>query len=142
MYKIHSILCRLDSEDSWISLLVSWILSTDLLRYCQKHWSASLDWLLSSSFLSQPCWIWILRIACTCYARLGRGRGPTCRDLVGVLARSIAILPAAVSKGELSTAMPSSGGSYVYIERTYGPLMGTVTGIGLWGASMLKKHSH
>ena len=43
-----------------------------------------------------------------------------------------------VSKGELSTAMPSSGGSYVYIERTFGPLVGTIAGAGLWGASMLK----
>ena len=41
------------------------------------------------------------------------------------------VLPAAVSKSELSTAMPTSGGTYIYIERTFGPLAGTVAGIGL-----------
>ncbi|HIA01737.1 MAG TPA: amino acid permease, partial [Myxococcales bacterium] len=33
----------------------------------------------------------------------------------------VCVLPAALSKAELSTAMPTSGGSYVYIERTFGP---------------------
>ena len=69
---------------------------------------------------------------------LGGGEVPLAGIWLAYLLAAIAILPAAVSKGELSTAMPSSGGSYVYIERTYGPLMGTVSGIGLWGASMLK----
>ena len=54
------------------------------------------------------------------------------------LIAALAIMPAACSKGELSTAMPSSGGSYVYIERTFGPMVGTIAGIGLWSASMLK----
>ena len=30
------------------------------------------------------------------------------------------VLPAAISKAELASGMPSSGGSYVYLERTYG----------------------
>ena len=69
---------------------------------------------------------------------MGGGTAPVAGIWLAYLLAAIAILPAAVSKGELSTAMPSSGGSYVYIERTYGPLLGTVSGIGLWGASMLK----
>ena len=69
---------------------------------------------------------------------MGGGTTPLAGIWLAYLLAAIAILPAAVSKGELSTAMPSSGGSYVYIERTYGPLLGTVSGIGLWGASMLK----
>ena len=69
---------------------------------------------------------------------MGGGTAPLAGIWLAYLLAAIAILPAAVSKGELSTAMPSSGGSYVYIERTYGPLLGTVSGIGLWGASMLK----
>ena len=96
-------------------------------------------WHLSSSFLSQPCWdldsSYCLHLSCSTWAE---GEVPLAGIWLAYLLAAIAILPAAVSKGELSTAMPSSGGSYVYIERTYGPLMGTVTGIGLWGASMLK----
>ena len=48
------------------------------------------------------------------------------------------ILPAALSKSELSTAMPTSGGSYVYINRTFGPLLGTIGGLGLWLSLLLK----
>ena len=69
---------------------------------------------------------------------MGGGTIPVAGIWLAYLLAALAILPAAVSKGELSTAMPSSGGSYVYIERTFGPLVGTVSGIGLWGASMLK----
>jgi len=69
---------------------------------------------------------------------MGGGAAPVAGIWLAYLLAALAILPAAVSKGELSTAMPSSGGSYVYIERTFGPLIGTVSGIGLWGASMLK----
>ncbi len=48
------------------------------------------------------------------------------------------ILPAALSKSELATAMPSSGGTYVYIERAFGPRLGTISGIGLWLSLLLK----
>ena len=51
---------------------------------------------------------------------------------------AICILPAAVSKSELATAMPTSGGTYVYLERTFGPLAGTVTGLGLYLSLLLK----
>ena len=54
------------------------------------------------------------------------------------LLAAICILPAALSKSELATAMPSSGGTYVYIERTFGPIFGTVAGIGLWLSLLLK----
>ena len=54
------------------------------------------------------------------------------------LIAAICILPAALSKSELATAMPSSGGTYVYIERAFGPLFGTISGIGLWLAMLLK----
>ena len=69
---------------------------------------------------------------------MGGGTAPVAGIWLAYLLAAVAILPAAVSKAELSTAMPSSGGSYVYIERTFGPLVGTVAGVGLWGASMLK----
>ena len=48
------------------------------------------------------------------------------------------VLPAALSKSELASGMPSSGGTYVYIERTYGPLVGTISGLGLWASFLLK----
>jgi len=48
------------------------------------------------------------------------------------------ILPSVLSKSELATAMPQSGGTYVYIERAFGPLFGTISGIGLWASLILK----
>jgi len=50
----------------------------------------------------------------------------------------ICVLPAALSKAELATAMPTSGGTYVYLDRAFGPLVGTIAGIGLWLALLLK----
>ena len=54
------------------------------------------------------------------------------------LLAAICVLPAALSKSELATAMPSSGGTYVYIERAFGPLFGTISGLGLWLSMLLK----
>ncbi len=54
------------------------------------------------------------------------------------LLAGLAVLPAALSKSELATAMPTSGGTYVYLERTFGPLAGTVSGLGLWFSLLLK----
>jgi APA family basic amino acid/polyamine antiporter len=51
---------------------------------------------------------------------------------------ALTILPAAMSKAELATAMPTSGGTYVYIDRTFGPLAGTVSGLGLFLSILLK----
>ncbi len=51
---------------------------------------------------------------------------------------AIAVLPAAMSKSELATAMPTSGGTYVYLERSFGPVAGTVAGLGLWLSLLLK----
>ena len=54
------------------------------------------------------------------------------------LIAAICILPAVLSKSELATAMPASGGAYLYIERALGPLFGTISGIGLWISLVLK----
>ena len=54
------------------------------------------------------------------------------------LIAALCILPAALSKSELATAMPSSGGTYVYIERAFGPMFGTISGIGLWLSLLLQ----
>jgi len=42
------------------------------------------------------------------------------------------VVPAALSKSEMATAMPEAGGTYIYIERGMGPLLGTIAGIGTW----------
>lgn len=39
---------------------------------------------------------------------------------------------------ELSTAMPKSGGAYFFINKTFGPLLGTITGFLAWAAILLK----
>lgn len=54
------------------------------------------------------------------------------------LAAGVCVLPAALSTSELATAMPTSGGNYFYLDRTFGPLVGTVSGLGLWCALLLK----
>ncbi|MDG1685448.1 MAG: amino acid permease [Flavobacteriaceae bacterium] len=54
------------------------------------------------------------------------------------LVAGICIIPAVLSKAELATAMPKSGGTYVYIDRAFGPLFGVVSGIGLWLSLLLK----
>ena len=48
------------------------------------------------------------------------------------------ILPAMFSAAELSTAMPKAGGAYYFLDRSLGPLAGTVGGLGTWLALVLK----
>jgi len=52
--------------------------------------------------------------------------------VLAYLLAGVLVLPAALSKAEMATAMPESGGTYVYIERGMGPLLGTVAGLGTW----------
>lgn len=53
--------------------------------------------------------------------------------LAGVL-----VLPTMFSVSELCTAMPRAGGTYYFIDRSLGPLMGTIGGFGSWLALVLK----
>lgn len=48
------------------------------------------------------------------------------------------ILPAMLSMAELSTAMPKSGGAYYFLDRSMGPLLGTIGGLGSWVALIFK----
>ena len=48
------------------------------------------------------------------------------------------ILPAMFSKAELTSAMPKAGGSYYFIERAMGPMMGTIGGLGTWLSLVFK----
>ena len=48
------------------------------------------------------------------------------------------ILPAMYCMAELSTAMPKAGGTYYFLDRSMGPLMGTIGGLGSWIAVIFK----
>jgi APA family basic amino acid/polyamine antiporter len=54
------------------------------------------------------------------------------------LIAALVVIPGAFSKSELASAMPTSGGSYVYIERVFGPAFGTMMGLALWASFLLK----
>tara|TARA_B110000003_G_scaffold82024_1_gene83774 strand:+ start:5093 stop:6754 length:1662 start_codon:yes stop_codon:yes gene_type:complete len=69
---------------------------------------------------------------------LGGGNSPLGGIWLAYLFAGLVVLPGAISKSELASAMPSSGGAYVYIEKTFGPIIGTISGLGLWANFMLK----
>ncbi|MBZ0114818.1 MAG: amino acid permease [Thermoanaerobaculia bacterium] len=48
------------------------------------------------------------------------------------------MVPAMLSKAELATAMPRAGGTYYFLDRSLGPMVGTVGGIGTWIVMALK----
>lgn len=52
--------------------------------------------------------------------------------IVAYLLAGLLVFPAALSKSEMATAMPEAGGTYLYIERGMGPLLGTIAGVGTW----------
>ena len=58
-----------------------------------------------------------------------------------ILAYAIAgilIVPAMLAQAELATAMPRAGGTYFFIERSLGPLAGTIGGLLNWFSVALK----
>lgn len=54
------------------------------------------------------------------------------------LLAALPLIPAMLSVVELSTAMPKAGGAYYFLDRSLGPLFGTVGGLGTWLALVLK----
>ena len=58
--------------------------------------------------------------------------------VLAYLLAGIAVLPAMLSISELVTAMPRAGGTYYFLDRALGPLVGTVGGLGAWLALVLK----
>jgi basic amino acid/polyamine antiporter, APA family len=58
--------------------------------------------------------------------------------VLAYMAAGILMIPSMLSMLELSTALPRAGGSYYFLDRSLGPAMGTVTGIGAWLALVLK----
>ena len=45
---------------------------------------------------------------------------------------SLLIIPTVLAKAELVTAMPVTGGIYIFADRSMGPLMGTIGGLTAW----------
>lgn len=58
--------------------------------------------------------------------------------ILAYLLAGVVVLPAAFSKSEMATAMPHAGGTYLYIDRAMGPLMGTIAGFGVWFSLIFK----
>jgi amino acid transporter/mannitol/fructose-specific phosphotransferase system IIA component (Ntr-type) len=54
------------------------------------------------------------------------------------LIAAVPLFPAMLSKVELATAMPRSGGVYYFLDRSLGPVFGTIGGIGIWFTLLLK----
>ena len=54
------------------------------------------------------------------------------------LLAALPMVPAMFSVVELATAMPRAGGVYYFLDRSLGPMVGTIGGIGTWLALMLK----
>ncbi len=51
---------------------------------------------------------------------------------------SLLVLPSVLSKAELSTAMPRAGGTYFFVERSLGPVLGLFSGFASWFSLALK----
>lgn len=58
--------------------------------------------------------------------------------VLAYLLASVLVIPPMLSKAELSTAMPRSGGTYYFLDRSLGPTAGTIAGLGTWLALILK----
>ena len=58
--------------------------------------------------------------------------------ILAYLLAGFLILPAMFSMAELSTAMPRAGGAYFFLDRSLGPLIGTIGGLGTYFALLLK----
>ncbi len=58
--------------------------------------------------------------------------------LAAYFVAALMVVPALLSKIELSTAMPKAGGDYFFIDRSMGPVAGTLGGLSAWFSLSLK----
>ena len=58
--------------------------------------------------------------------------------ILSYLLAAVLIVPSLLAKAELSTAMPKSGGTYFFVDRSLGPVMGTFSGFANWFSLSLK----
>lgn len=54
------------------------------------------------------------------------------------LIAALPLIPGIFSLTELATAMPRAGGVYYFLDRSLGPLVGTIGGLGTWAVMILK----
>lgn len=52
--------------------------------------------------------------------------------ILSYIIASLLVIPSMLSKAELATAMPKAGGTYFFIDRSMGPMMGTIGGFAAW----------
>ncbi|HKJ67169.1 MAG TPA: APC family permease [bacterium] len=58
--------------------------------------------------------------------------------ILAYLVAGLLIVPSLLSKAELATAMPRAGGTYYFLDRSMGPMIGTIAGLGTWLALTFK----
>ena len=58
--------------------------------------------------------------------------------VVAYLLAALVVIPAVLSTSEMATSMPQAGGTYLYVDRAIGPLMGTIAGFGVWFVLIFK----
>jgi amino acid transporter/mannitol/fructose-specific phosphotransferase system IIA component (Ntr-type) len=58
--------------------------------------------------------------------------------IVAYLLSGLMLIPSMLSKAEMSTAMPKAGGTYFFVSRSLGGMFGTIDGVGVWLALILK----
>jgi APA family basic amino acid/polyamine antiporter len=58
--------------------------------------------------------------------------------ILSYILAAVIVIPAMLSKAELATAMPKSGGVYFFTHRSLGPLFGTFAGLASWFSLSLK----
>jgi amino acid transporter/mannitol/fructose-specific phosphotransferase system IIA component (Ntr-type) len=58
--------------------------------------------------------------------------------ITAYLLSGLLLIPSMLSMAEMSTALPRAGGSYFFVSRSLGGMFGTIDGVGVWLALILK----
>jgi len=58
--------------------------------------------------------------------------------IIAYLLSGVLLIPSMLSAAEMATAMPRAGGTYFFVSRSLGGMFGTIDGVGVWLALILK----
>ncbi|RKX39812.1 MAG: hypothetical protein DRP64_13720 [Verrucomicrobia bacterium] len=58
--------------------------------------------------------------------------------IVAYLLSGLLLIPSMLSMAEMSTALPRAGGDYFFVSRSLGGMFGTIDGVGVWLALLMK----
>jgi amino acid transporter/mannitol/fructose-specific phosphotransferase system IIA component (Ntr-type) len=58
--------------------------------------------------------------------------------IVAYLLSGLMLIPSMLSMAEMSTALPRAGGDYFFVSRSLGGMFGTIDGVGVWLALLMK----